>query len=103
LWSEVQAASYRSPDIAALMRAMDETVRSNIVNALVRIHGDDSAGTLKLFGTRAHLMMLLVHGFAQRKFCSREAMDPEQSAALGELVLTTLHNTIFASPATPAE
>ena len=42
LWSEVQAASNRSPEIAALMRTMDEGVRTHIVDALVRIHGDES-------------------------------------------------------------
>ena len=103
LWSEVQAASYRSPEIATLMRTMDDTVRCNVVKALARIHGDDSADALKVYETRAHLMMLLIHGFAQRKFCAREAILDEQSAALGELVLSTLHDTIFAPPATPAE
>lgn len=103
LWSEVQAASFRSPEIATLMRTMDETVRDNVVKALVRIHGDGSAAAVKFFETRAHLMMLLIHGFAQRKFCAREAILDEQSAALGELVLSTLHDTIFAPPATPAE
>ena len=73
LWSEVQAASFRSPEIATLMRTMDETVRDNVVKALVRIHGDGSANAVKTFETRAHLMMLLIHGFAQRKFCAREA------------------------------
>jgi hypothetical protein len=85
------------------MRTMDETVRDNVVKALVRIHGDSSAEAVKTFETRAHLMMLLIHGFAQRKFCAREAILDEQSAALGELVLSTLHDTIFAPPATPAE
>ena len=103
LWSEVQAASYRSPEIATLMRTMDDTVRCNVVRALARIHGDDSADALKLYETRAHLMMLLIHGFAQRKYCAREAINPDQSAALGELVLTTLHDAIFAPPTTPAE
>ena len=103
LWSEVQAASNRSPEIATLMRSMDETVRTNIVNALARIHGDDSARAHSDFETRAHLVMLIVHGFAQRKSCAREAMTPESSAALGELALATLKTTIFAPPATPAE
>lgn len=102
LWSEVQAASNRSPDIAAMMRGMDETVRTNIVDALVRIHGDSSAEAAAVFGIRAHLVMLIVHGFAQRKFCAREAMTPETSAALGELALSTLHDIIFASPTPPA-
>ncbi|MEM5494288.1 TetR/AcrR family transcriptional regulator [Hoeflea sp. AS16] len=103
LWSEVQAASYRSQEIATLMRTMDETVRSNVVKALVRIHQDDSAEALRIFETRAHLMMLLIHGYAQRKYCAREAMGPDQSAALGELVLSTLDDTIFAPPTAPAE
>ncbi|MCY0093593.1 TetR/AcrR family transcriptional regulator [Hoeflea ulvae] len=103
LWSEVQAASHRSPDIATLVRGMDETVRSNIVDALVRIHGDDSSRARAEFETRAHLVMLVVHGFAQRKFCAREAMTPEKSAALAELALATLRQTLFASPAQATE
>jgi len=103
LWSEVQAASNRSPEIATLMRAMDETVRTNIVKALVRIHDDASDAALADYGTRAHLLMLLVHGFAQRKYCAREAISPEQSAALGELVLSIMHDTIFSPSAPPAE
>lgn len=103
LWSEVQAASYRAPEIATLMRTMDDTVRSNVVMALVRIHGDDSPAAMKIYETRAHLLMLLIHGFAQRKYCAHETISPEQSAALGELVLSTLHDTIFTHPANPAE
>lgn len=102
LWSEVQAASFRGPEIATLMREMEETVRTNIVNALARIHGDDSARALEIFATRAHFIMLLVHGFAQRKCCARDSKSPEQSAAVGELVLSTLHDTIFTPPAPPA-
>ena len=103
LWSEVQAATYRSPEIAGLMQAMDETVRTNIVEALVRIHGDDSDQARTIYETRAHMVMLIVHGFAQRKFCAREAMTPEKSAALAELALSTLHQTIFAAPSYPAQ
>ncbi|MDF1606582.1 TetR/AcrR family transcriptional regulator [Hoeflea sp. YIM 152468] len=103
LWSEVQAASYRSDEIATLMRTMDDMVRSNIVMALVRIHGDDKPGAMQVYKTRAHLLMLLIHGFAQRKYCTHETGSPEQSAALGELVLATLHDTIFAPPTNPAD
>ena len=101
LWSEVQAASFRGPEIAGLMRDMEETVRKNIVNAFIRIHGDDSAQAREIYATRAHFIMLLVHGFAQRKCCARDSISPEQSAAVGELVLSTLHDTIFTPPASP--
>ena len=103
LWSEVQAASYRCPEITALMRTMDETVRSNVVVALVRIHGDDSPEAREIFETRAQLLMALVHGFAQRKYCACETADPAKTAAFAELVLSTLHDTIFASPSKPAK
>lgn len=103
LWSELQAASNRSPEIAALMRSMDEGVRSHIVEALIRIHEDESVQARAVFQTRAHLVMLIVHGFAQRKFCAREAMTHDESAALAELALSTLRQTIFAPTAPPAE
>lgn len=102
LWSEVQAASNRSPEIAALMRAMDDSVRAIMVDALVRIHHDDSDEARSVFETRAHLIMLIIHGFAQRKFCAREAMTPDASAALAELALSTLRQTIFAPPVSTA-
>jgi len=103
LWSEVQAASYRSPEIATLIGTVDETVRNNVVMALVRIHNDDSADAMSIYETRAHLMMMLIHGFTQRKYCTRDAVSPDQFVAFGELVLSTLHDSIFAPPAKPAE
>ncbi|AKI02066.1 transcriptional regulator, TetR family [Hoeflea sp. IMCC20628] len=103
LWSEVQAASYRSPEIATLIRTVDETVRSNVVMALVRFHRDTSADAMMIYETRAHLMLMLIHGFTQRKYCTRDAVTADQFVAFGELVLSTLHDTIFAPPAKPAE
>lgn len=101
LWSEVHAAAFRAPEIATLMRNMEETVRRNVVDALTRIHSDDSPAATEDYTTRAHFIMLLIHGFAQRKICARETATPEQTAALGELVLTTLSHTIFTSPSSP--
>jgi len=103
LWSEVQAASYRCPEIATLIRTVDETVRSNVVTALIRIHKDDSADAMTVYEARAHLMMLLIHGYTQRKYCTRDAVKPDQFVAFGELVLSTLHDSIFTPPAKPAE
>lgn len=103
LWSEVQAASYRCPEIVTLIQTVDETVRSNVVMALIRIHDDDSIDAMKVYETRAHLIMMLIHGFTQRKYCARDAVDPVQLVAFGELVLSTLHDSIFAAPTKPAE
>jgi hypothetical protein len=77
---------------------MEETVRSNVVSALTRIHRDDSAEALEDYTTRAHFMLLLVHGFAERKFCARETASAKQISNLAELVLATLRETIFTPP-----
>lgn len=98
LWTEVQAAAFRSPEIGALMANMEETVRRNVVGALIRIHEDESAAAIEDFTTRAHFMMILVHGFAERKFCARNSAGPGQISALSELVLATLEKTIFTPP-----
>ena len=103
LLCEVQAAAFRGPEIATLMRTMEETVGSNIVSALARIHGDNSPEALATYATRAHFIMLLVHGFSQRKACANQSANPEQSAAVAELVLSTLRDTIFAPPSSQAE
>lgn len=96
LWTEMQAASFRVPEIAALKRNMEETVRSNVVTALTRIHGSDSPADLARFETLAHFMMLMIHGFAQRKYCTREFADDAATAALARMVLDTIDKTLFA-------
>ncbi|OCW56868.1 TetR/AcrR family transcriptional regulator [Hoeflea olei] len=98
LWSEVHATAFRGPDIAALMRAMEETVRANIIDALVRIHGDDSAEACEIFATRANFIMMLLHGFTQHRYCLGEGISPQNAADVGKLVLATLRDTIFAPP-----
>lgn len=99
LWTEVQAASFRTEEINGLLSKMEQTVRSNMIDALSRIHNDDSEGAVEDYATRAHFMMLLVHGFAERKFCARKTTNEEQVSALAELVLATLRETIFTPPA----
>ena len=101
LWTEMQAASFRVPEIAELKRNMEETVRSNVVAALMRIHGCNTQADMARFQTLAHFMMLMIHGFAQRKYCSRELADDAATAALARMVLDTIDKTLFAPVATP--
>lgn len=101
LWSEVQAAASRSPEIAELMRNMEKTVRGNMVDALVRIHNTDDAGAVEDFGIRAQFVILLMHGFAQRMNCSGESTMNEQTRAVGELLLSTIRDVAFKPPFKP--
>ncbi|WP_322990603.1 TetR/AcrR family transcriptional regulator [Hoeflea sp.] len=101
LWSEVHAAASRSPEIAELMRNMEQTVRSNIVDALVRIHTTDEPGAVEDFGIRAQFVILLMHGFTQRMNCCGESTMNEQTRAVGELLLSTIRDVTFKPPFKP--
>lgn len=103
LWTEIQAASFRVPEIAELKQKMEETVRTNIVKALVMIFGGSTPEDLERYRLHAHLIFLMVHGFAQRKYCSRELQDTATNTALAELVINTLRLALqtSAAPSTP--
>lgn len=98
LWTEMQAASFRAPEISDLKRNMEQTVRSNIVAALARIHGRDDDAAMETYATRAQFMMLLIHGYAQCKYCNRESANQLQTGALAEMVLQSLKDTILTPP-----
>ena len=97
LWTEMQAASFRVPEIAELKRKMERTIREKIVRALVRIDGGTSEADLARYDQHAHLIMLMVHGFAQRRYCSVDMQDEAANKALGQLVLNTLRMALHAS------
>ncbi len=97
LWTEMQAASFRVPEIAELKRKMEATIRGKIVKALVRIDGGTSQADLARYDQHAHLIMLMVHGFAQRRYCSVDLQDEAANKALGDLVLRTLRLALHAS------
>lgn len=97
LWTEMQAASFRVPEIAELKRKMEATIRGKIVKALVRIDGGTSQADLARYDQHAHLIMLMVHGFAQRRYCSVDLQDEAANKALGDLVLNTLRLALHAS------
>lgn len=97
LWTEVQAASFRLPEVAELKHKMEETVRANIVRALVRIDGGTTPADMERYKLHAHLIMLMVHGIAQRKYCSRDLEDDATNKALSDLVLKTLRMALHAS------
>ncbi|PWW01386.1 TetR family transcriptional regulator [Hoeflea marina] len=101
LWTEIQSASFRLPEIAQLKRNMEETVRRYIVATLVRIHGSQSPAEMARYETQAHFMMLMIHGFAQRKYCTRDYTDDAATAALGRMVLDTIDKTLLAPVADP--
>ncbi|MBW3097315.1 TetR/AcrR family transcriptional regulator [Pseudohoeflea coraliihabitans] len=90
LWTEIQAASFRFPEIAELKHEMEETIRGHIVAALQRIENGAGEADPARYDRHAHLIMLMVHGFAQRRFCSRALEDEAATKALADLVLSTL-------------
>ena len=97
LWTEMQAASFRVPEIAELKHKMESAVRSNIVRALVKVYGGEGPDDLARYERHAYLIALMVHGFAQRRYCSRELQDEEANKALGQLVIDTLRLALQAS------
>ncbi len=102
LWTEMQAASFRVPEIAALKRAMEATVVGNVVSALALIHGGgDDPEMMERYATRAHFLMLMIHGYAQCKYCSHDKADTSQTVALGELLLSAIEQTLFAPDSNP--
>lgn len=101
LWTEMQAASFRCPEIADLKRKMEVTVRQNIIGALVRIHGVSDPAHMARFERLAHFTMLTLHGYAQHKYCSRDMADKATSDALAQMVIDILERALFAPPENP--
>ncbi|WP_158285677.1 TetR/AcrR family transcriptional regulator [Pseudohoeflea suaedae] len=102
LWTEMQAASFRVPEIAAVKRTMERMIRKKFVNALVRIHGGSSPADLERYEQHAQLIMLMVHGFAQRRYGSLKT-DQADDKALGQLVFKTLRMAFEASATTTSD
>lgn len=98
IWTEMQAASFRVPEIANLKRSMEETVRRNVVETLSRFHGRDV--TLEpIYNTRADLLMVLMHGYAQHRYCLRHFADDGRSKALAPLLIKTIVEALATPPA----
>ena len=99
LWTEMQAASFRVSEIANLKRSMEDTVRRNVVETLGRLHGRDPSFETD-FHARADLLMVMMHGFAQHRYCLRHLEDTARTQALAELIVKAIIGVLAAQPAT---
>ena len=60
LWTEIQAASFRVPEIAEVKRKMERTIRERIIRALVRIDGGTSDADIARYEQHTHLILLML-------------------------------------------
>ena len=67
LWSEIDAAAYRSPEIAAIRERLEATVRENIIAAMRSTERVGRPLTDAEMKTRAELAMILVKGLAKKR------------------------------------
>lgn len=97
LWTEMQAASFRVPEIAELKLNLEMTIRGGLVNALAQLHGRHGQADREQFETLADLTIVMFHGYAQCLSCRR--LNPEDASrkALGKMVFETLRSALLAA------
>ncbi|MFN6976746.1 MAG: TetR/AcrR family transcriptional regulator [Gemmobacter sp.] len=62
LWSEIEAAAARRPEIAAIHSKVNAEIHLYLVRVFARIAGVTEAAAEARFGTEAELLMLLIRG-----------------------------------------
>lgn len=94
LWAEIEAASFRKPEIAALRRHMDEVVTGKLAAMLARLAGVAPQDALARFGAHACFIVLLVQGMSM---VSRPDDTPDRRArnrALAALVIEAVEHSV---------
>jgi Transcriptional regulator len=97
LWTEMQAASFRVPEIAELKLKLEMTIRGGLINALAQLHKKNAPEDLERFGTFADLTIVMVHGYAQCLSCRRLSPDDAATRALGKMVFETLRSALLSA------
>ena len=95
LWSEIDAASYRNPEIAALRSRLEATVRENIIAAMRSIEDPDHPLTEAEMNTRAEMAMILVKGLAKKRGFAEATGREDEYRALAEFGLQIINDLIF--------
>lgn len=99
LWTEMQAASFRVPEITAVKKSMEDTLRRNVSAMLRRVHGDEPAYEC-FYTARTNLLIVLMHGLAQHRYCLQSLNGPDNSEALQDLIVKTIVD-VMATPPSP--
>ena len=97
LWTEMQAASFRVPEIAEMKLNLELTIRTGLIDALARLHGKNSPADIERFGTLADLTIVMVHGYAQCLSCRRLNKDDAATKALAKIVFETLRTALLSA------
>lgn len=67
LWAEIEASSFRNPEIATICERVENSVRGNIVESLRHIVEPQSEADERDIAVRAELIMLLIKGLAKKR------------------------------------
>lgn len=97
LWTEMQAASFRVPEIAELKLSLEMSIRAGLIDALARLHGKNGPDDIERFGTLADLTIVMVHGYAQCLSCRRLNKDDAATKALAKMVFETLRSALLSA------
>jgi AcrR family transcriptional regulator len=90
IWAEIQAASFRRPDIAALHSGMESEVLRNLVAVFARISGKTEDQARDSYLAHAKLVMILVHGLA----VANAAAEGGRDKGLTDLVVSQVERIV---------
>lgn len=95
LWSEIDAAAYRNPEIAALRARLEATVRENILEAMRTSDRFDRSLSDDEMKTRAELVMILVKGLAKKRGFAAATGREDACEDLAKYALKIIREQIF--------
>jgi AcrR family transcriptional regulator len=81
LWAEIEAASLRKPEIAAISRRMEEEVERFLIRVFALLAQIPDAEAATRFATEARFFVILFKGVA---------MQPDRDPRLTDLAITTI-------------
>jgi AcrR family transcriptional regulator len=94
LWAEIEAASFRKPEIAALRLRMEQAVTAKLASVLGRIAGVGDREALERFGAHACFLVLLVTGLSTASRPTDSAETRERNRRLSALVIEAGENAV---------
>ena len=94
IWAEIDAASFRRPEIAALLRQMETHVCGKIIGVFARIAGVPVSTAEQRFLAQARLIMLLIHGLSMMSRASDGELQRASNRDLAALVIDIIDQTV---------
>ncbi len=95
LWSEIDAAAYRNPEIAALRARLETAVRENIMAAMRSVERCERPLGEDEMRTRAELVMILVKGLAKKRGFAEATGRGDECRDVAEYALQIISELIF--------